>query len=301
MINIVQPHPLAFRELEHVVDAPDSYIEKPKKMASGAQMTYRGGKLLKAVELVAVFLGDWGGAKAPTTDLTKFCKALVEGSYLDALSEYNVGHGSFVGSYLVPWTPVVGPPQPAGCLPMLGLLPFFMPKLVALPPPSRFATGGPVGPWSGGPGQSYSPVTIDDQEVRSRLKAAILAGQIPDRLDALYMVYVSPGTVVTLGTDQSCSQFCGYHDSYAGPTHDVYYGVIPFPSCAGCTGPLTVFDAMTSVTSHELAEAVTDAVPGTGWYNDASGEVGDPCAWSNRVLDGYTVQLEWLNSKSGCA
>src|SRR5947207_11397663 len=36
-----------------------------------------------------------------------------------------------------------------------------------------------------------------------------------------------------------------------------------------------VSDALTSVSSHELAEAITDPVPGQGWYDDASGEMGD--------------------------
>lgn len=325
MIRIVPPHPN--------FGPPDDYIEKATAMAAGAQMTYRGGPLLSAVELIAVYLGDWGPT-APSSDLTKFCKAIVEGSYLDALVEYGVGRGKFIGEFFLPWSaplyPPPPPPQPppvpkAGCLPMLGLLSFFVPKLVTLPDRvigetpytagmhDRYATGGVVGPTGAPtkvivhageqysrifPGLTYAQMSIDDSEIQTRLKAAIADGTVPNRKDALYMIFVSPGTTVTLGTDASCTAFCGYHDA----TPDgIYYGVIPYPSCGGCLGPLTVFDAMTSVTSHELAEAVTDPVPGSGWYNDQSGEIGDPCAWSNRVLDGCMVQLEWMNSKSGCA
>ena len=78
---------------------------------------------------------------------------------------------------------------------------------------------------------------------------------------------------------------------------DVFYAVVPYPGCQGCTGTLAVFDALTSVSSHELCEAITDPVPGQGWYDDVNGEIGDICAWQTRVVDGYTVQREWSNSE----
>ena len=81
---------------------------------------------------------------------------------------------------------------------------------------------------------------------------------------------------------------------------DVFYAVVPDPGCQGCTSTLSVFDALTSVSSHELCEAVTDPVPGQGWYDDVNGEIGDICAWQTRVVDGYTVQREWSNSSSSC-
>jgi hypothetical protein len=58
--------------------------------------------------------------------------------------------------------------------------------------------------------------------------------------------------------------------------------------------------ALTSTSSHELCEAITDAVPGTGWYDDANGEIGDICAWKTKPLGGYTVQLEWSNKAGQC-
>ena len=77
---------------------------------------------------------------------------------------------------------------------------------------------------------------------------------------------------------------------------NVFYAVMPYPGCQGCTGTLAEFDALTSVSSHELCEAITDPVPGQGWYDDVNGEIGDICAWQTRVVDGYTVQLEWSNA-----
>ena len=75
---------------------------------------------------------------------------------------------------------------------------------------------------------------------------------------------------------------------------------MPYPDCAGCVGGLAVLDALTSTSSHELCEAITDTVPGTGWYDDSKGEIGDICSWQTKVVDGYTVQLEWSNSAGRC-
>jgi len=47
-------------------------------------------------------------------------------------------------------------------------------------------------------------------------------------------------------------------------------------------------------------EAITDPIPGEGWYDDANGEIGDICAWQTKRLGNYTVQLEWSNKANKC-
>lgn len=69
--------------------------------------------------------------------------------------------------------------------------------------------------------------------------------------------------------------FCGYHNDINA---QIFYAVMPYPGCPGYTGNLDVEDALTSTSSHELCEAITDAVPGQGWYDDNNGEIGDICA-----------------------
>ena len=54
---------------------------------------------------------------------------------------------------------------------------------------------------------------------------------------------------------------------------------MPYPGCNGCRGTLSEFDALTATSSHELCEAITDPIPGQGWYDDNNGEIGDICAW----------------------
>jgi hypothetical protein len=113
----------------------------------------------------------------------------------------------------------------------------------------------------------------------------------------LYFVYTQPGVAVVQGGARSCSSFCGYHDNISG---QIFYAVMPYPGCSGCTGGLSAFDALTSTSSHELCEAITDPIPGNGWYDDANGEIGDICAWQTRKIGNYTVQLEWSNKANKC-
>jgi hypothetical protein len=49
-----------------------------------------------------------------------------------------------------------------------------------------------------------------------------------------------------------------------------------------------------------LCEAITDPVPGAGWYDNQNGEIGDVCAWRFKKVAGYNVQLEWSNAQNRC-
>lgn len=115
--------------------------------------------------------------------------------------------------------------------------------------------------------------------------------------DSLYYVFLPPGVTVGLDGASSCVNFCGYHSDING---EIFYAVMPYPDCAGCVGGLSVLDALTSTISHELCEAITDPIPGQGFYDDRNGEIGDICAWQTRQLGGYAVQLEWSNRQGRC-
>jgi hypothetical protein len=115
--------------------------------------------------------------------------------------------------------------------------------------------------------------------------------------NSLYFVFLPPGVSVSLDGGSSCTTFCGYHNDING---QIFYAVMPYPDCAGCAGVTTVFDALTSTSSHELCEAITDPVPGQGWYDDNNGEIGDICAWQTKKVGAYTVQLEWSNQAGRC-
>ncbi len=139
--------------------------------------------------------------------------------------------------------------------------------------------------------------SVTDTTVRARLKAWIAANTVPATTpNTLYFIYLDPGIVSIMGGSKSCTSYCGYHDAIG----NVFYAVMPYPSCPGCLGGLSAFDALTGTSSHELCEAITDPVPGSGWYDSANGEIGDICAWNFKSVAGYTVQLEWSNQQNKC-
>jgi hypothetical protein len=138
--------------------------------------------------------------------------------------------------------------------------------------------------------------SLTDQQLRDALQSALpsLPAPGPNRL---YSIFLPPNVAVVMAEARSCQAFCGYHDAIDNST---FYAVVPYPGCSGCVGGLDEFEALTSTTSHELAEAITDPVPGTGWYDDGNGEVGDICAWQTKRLGNYVVQLEWSNAAQSC-
>ncbi len=145
---------------------------------------------------------------------------------------------------------------------------------------------------------AQAPVgSVTDSTIRKRLKAWIAAKTVPKNTpNTLYFIYLDPGIVSIMGGSKSCQSYCGYHNN----TGAVYYAVMPYPTCAGCLGGMAAFDALTGTSSHELCEAITDPQPGSGWYDNVNGEIGDICAWNFKQVAGYTVQLEWSNAQNKC-
>ncbi|HEV2489713.1 MAG TPA: hypothetical protein VGT03_07890 [Candidatus Acidoferrales bacterium] len=224
--------------------------------AAAAQLTYRNGPLLTAVQVFTVFWGSAWQQAANASLLTKinqFFDFILTSQLMDQLGEYSVagktiGHGSRIG------TTVVASPDPGA--------------------------------------------SVDDSAIQQMLQQEISGGTLPaTSANTLYFVFLPDGVQVVQGGSASCQVFCGYHESFS---NNVYYAVMPYPGCSGCAGGLAVFDALTSTTSHELCEAITDPVPGQGWYDDNNGEIGDICAWRTRNLGGYTIQLEWSNQAGAC-
>ncbi len=137
--------------------------------------------------------------------------------------------------------------------------------------------------------------------MQNLLANAIAAGKLPKPDGSLlFVMFLPDGVQVQLGSDASCTTFCGYHSSFSIGTDNVYYAILPFPSCSGCLGGLSAIDSLTALTSHEIDEAITDPVPGSGWYDDQNGEIGDICAWTFRQDGGFNVQKEWSNKSNSC-
>lgn len=142
-----------------------------------------------------------------------------------------------------------------------------------------------------------TPLVLDLQ-IKNFLKKQITNGIFPQpTVNSLYVIFTQPGVVVQKSIGVSCVTFCGYHDQI---NRQLFYAVIPYPSCASCHGSLSTFDALTTITSHEFAEAITDPIPGSGWYDNSNGEIGDICPFQTKQLASYTVQKEWSNASGVC-
>jgi hypothetical protein len=140
--------------------------------------------------------------------------------------------------------------------------------------------------------------TVQDSDIQSLIQQQIASGALPaPGSNTLYVVYTETGVTVDQGGSASCQDFCGYHDTFGS---NIFYGVLPYPDCSGCTGGQDTFTALTVTTSHELCEAITDPIPGQGWYDDNNGEIGDICAWKTKTVGPYTVQQEWSNQANQC-
>jgi hypothetical protein len=149
----------------------------------------------------------------------------------------------------------------------------------------------------------YPNSWVDDSQLQQDLQTYISNGSLePPDANRLYVIYVEDNIVVTLGDADSVTSFLGYHSAFAGHdalnnATDIHYAVITYPggrSCnAGIPG-LSAVNDMTMVTSHELAEGVTDPnvnYKTLGWYDDAQGgEVGDLAIGKYVFLNGHAVQ-----------
>src|SRR5215472_8390755 len=177
------------------------------------------------------------------------------------------------------------------------------------------------------PSSANSGSTIDDTQIQAELLAQISAASLPSpvldaagNVNTLYMIYFPPGITITQGGSSSCvaGGFCAYHGTTSNTLNskNILYGVMPDmqpgSGCAQGCGNSTTFGNYTSVTSHELTEAITDAdvgiattfSPPLAWYDMTNGEIGDICngQQGTYVANGttYTIQLEFSNSANDC-
>jgi hypothetical protein len=196
-----------------------------------------------------------------------------------------------------------------------------------------FGNGTSGGLFQISPSGANNGSTINDAQIQSELLAQINAGNLPAPIidfsgnpRTLYMIYFPAGkTLINQRGNVSCGSnmgdFCAYHgttSSLFGGKH-VLYGVMPdMQAGSGCEGfgvcgTSTMFGNYTSVSSHELVEAMTDADIGIAtsfasplaWYDrNTNGEIGDLCNQQQTAYTAngtpYTVQLEFSNSANDC-
>jgi hypothetical protein len=140
---------------------------------------------------------------------------------------------------------------------------------------------------------------LSDYNIRQALQYAFAKKIIPPpNPQRIFFIFLEKGMVISKDNSASCSEFCGYHNFMDTANGQAYYAVIPYHDCGGCTSEeLNSFDAACVTAAHELAEVVTDPVPGGSWYNDMFGEVGDyPDGLLKKIKAGYYIQTLFSNN-----
>lgn len=255
---------------------------------ANAWLNYYGGRVIANVHVVPVM---WG-SQVPTqvsSQMGSFYAAVTDGPYYDFLAEYDANIKSYSGGN---------------------------------------GAGMKIGRGTAGATVTLVPsitaTSITDQQIAAELLAQIKAGKLPaPDANTLYMVHFPAGTTISMpdgngGTAKSCQQFCAYHSTIRHSPSNIAYGVIPNVTTDGCQlgcGPLGGgFNNTTSVASHELVEATTDAdvglatdfAPPLGWYDPQgqNGEIGDLCNGEEAGVtahnQSWTVQKEWSNTHGAC-
>src|SRR5579864_4839383 len=260
---------------------------------AGAHLTYFGGPIISNVQVVQVLYGSGSynsqvaGSTSPT--MGNFFADITSTGLISLMQQYNTNISGGTGQV--------------------------------------FGNGTFGGLFQIVPSAGNNGSTIDDTQIQAEILAQINAGHLPapvnDALgnpNTLYMIYFPPGKTITQGGSSSCvaGGFCAYHGTTSSTfqSHNVLYGVMPdMQAGSGCStgcGSSTVFNNYTSVTSHELAEAQTDAFVGIAttfsaplaWYDQTNGEIGDICngQQGSYTANGttYTIQLEFSNSANNC-
>ena len=262
---------------------------------AGAHLSYFGGPIISNVHVVQVLYGSgsYNAQVAGTTSPTM-------GNFYGDLTGTNSGYVSLLTQYNT--TISGGTNQTIGNGTFDGLF--------------------QIVPSAGNNGS-----TISDAQIQSELLAQISAGHLPapvldaaGNVNTLYMIFFPPGKTITQGGSSSCvaGGFCAYHGTTSTLLNgkNVLYGVHPdmqsgLCSTGGC-GNAGVLGNYTSVSSHELTEAITDAdvgiaatfAPPLAWYDMVNGEIGDICNGQQGTYTAngtaYTIQLEFSNAANNC-
>lgn len=168
--------------------------------------------------------------------------------------------------------------------------------------PSFFSRMSEYGIGTGSSGNRLDITTgatgnVTEATFRSSLQTAIVnSGYVPGNND-VFVIFLPSGTASQFDIDNSAG---GHHDHFSatigGASRDIVYAIIDYYATADMTN---------IVTSHEIAEAVTDpdpeAAPISAWWEiSTQAEISDICQGTNRSIAGTLVETTWSQVACRC-
>jgi len=129
---------------------------------------------------------------------------------------------------------------------------------------------------------------ITDAQIRSEITKVMTAKGWTGGNNKIFMLFASSGEGSCFNSANCAyTQYCAYHSSFSSAGLNVIYSNEPYGDVAHCQKPgapspngNAAADTAATAASHELTEAITDPIGGTGWYDNANGEeIGDLCAY----------------------
>ncbi len=181
-------------------------------------------------------------------------------------------------------------------------------------------------------GRGVPATRLQPADLQAEIGKAIQQNGWSVTADSLFYIFI-PEEVQACASGGLCTNVtingdaCGFHDSAVIDNQRIAYAVLPSPGdTAGCDATLTspsndlVVDNAINAEAHELVEAVTDPLNGSGWSDLAAdqtndgGEVGDKCEHDfpgrgsalpdggNVTLNGhdYILQSLWSDLDGAC-
>jgi hypothetical protein len=272
-------------------------VRQAARAATSQNVTYHGGKIIKASTTYAIF---WRPPKLQNGRATGFSS-----TYESLITRYfkDIG-GSGLLNTATQYYQVVGGVK------------------TAIANTSTFAgswTDTSAYPASGCKDSATPGNCLTDAQIQAEITRAITANKWTPTQSKVFFLFTSSKEGSCFGSDCAFQVYCAYHGQYALSGHVVNYGNIPYAGtslvhCGDGASPNNDIDADSAInlTSHEQMEAITDPA-GNAWYDSGGNEIADKCAWTygRMSLDGgqaneswnghfYLVQEEWSNKGSRC-
>jgi hypothetical protein len=266
---------------EDLITPLPSQIDRPGHQVRATTATtvkYYGGKVIANPKVYVVWWGTGAGlpsqVTAATGGIADFYAGVLNSPFMDSMAQYSTMGTAQAGSHSgQPGTSqVIGRGNYAGTIPLT---------------------------------QIPSGTSLTDDQIQQTIETAINAGNLPQPdANTYYAIYFPRQYKIAIDGMQSCVMFGAYHMFTPENQHHAFYGVMP--DCGYS------FTGVTSVSSHELGEATSDADPTAGsnpdfpqaWNDSQGNEIGDLCVSSGGNIPtpkgSFNVQGLWDESAHGC-